>query len=45
VSLDSDKQFSFHKPDGGISNKQMFAVVLILIVIIGGIIVIKRIMD
>ncbi len=45
VSLDSDKQFSFHKPEGGLSNRQMFAIILILIVIIGGIIVIKRIKD
>ncbi|MDD5474053.1 MAG: alkaline phosphatase family protein [Candidatus Methanoperedens sp.] len=45
VSLDSDKGVSFHKPDGGLSSRQMFAIILIFIVIIGGIIVIKRIKD
>ncbi len=45
VSLDSDKQVSFRKPDGGIGNRQMFAIILVLIVIIGGMIVIKRIKD
>ncbi|MFZ2410889.1 MAG: hypothetical protein WAW23_04905, partial [Candidatus Methanoperedens sp.] len=45
VSLDSDKRVSFHKPEGGLGSRQMFAIILILIVIIGGIIVIKRIKD
>ncbi len=45
VSLDSDKRVSFHKPEGGLSSRQMFAIILILVVIIGGIIVIKRIKD
>ncbi|MBU4491777.1 MAG: sulfatase-like hydrolase/transferase [Euryarchaeota archaeon] len=45
VSLDSDKQFNFNPPEAKLSNRAILAVVLILIVIIGGIIVIKRIKD
>ncbi|MCG2727826.1 MAG: sulfatase-like hydrolase/transferase [Candidatus Methanoperedenaceae archaeon] len=45
VSLDSDKQFNFNSPEAKLSNRAILAVVLILIVIIGGIIVIKRIKD
>lgn len=45
VSLDSDKHFNFKATGSGLSSRQMFAIILILIVIIGGIIVIKKIKD
>jgi hypothetical protein len=47
LSLDSDKQFNFIKPDSGqgISNRGLIAIILILIVNIAGLIIIKRIKD
>ncbi|MDP2845107.1 MAG: sulfatase-like hydrolase/transferase, partial [Candidatus Methanoperedens sp.] len=45
VSLDSDKHFNFKATESALGSRQMFAIILILIVIIGGIIVIKRIKD
>lgn len=45
VSLDSDKQFNFKSAGAGINNRGMIAVILILIVMIAGIIFIKRIKD
>ncbi len=45
VLLDSDKQFDFKAPGAQLSNRGMLAVVLILIVMIAGIIIIKRIKD
>lgn len=44
VSLDSDKKFNFNNPEAGFNNKrQMFAIILIFIVNIAGLIIIKRI--
>ncbi len=47
VSLDSDKQFNFIKPDSGpgISNRGLIAIILILIVNIVGLMIINRIKD
>jgi hypothetical protein len=47
VSLDSDKQFNFIKPDSesSISNRGLIAIILILIVNIAGLIIIRRIKD
>jgi len=47
VSLDSDKQFNFIKPDSGsrISNRGLIAIILILIVNIAGLMIIKKIKD
>ncbi|MFA4934366.1 MAG: alkaline phosphatase family protein [Candidatus Methanoperedens sp.] len=45
VSLDSDKHFNFNNAKSGLNTRSMVAIILILIVIIGGIIVIKRIKD
>ncbi len=45
VSLDSDKHFNFNNAKSGLNTRNMVAIILILIVIIGGIIVIKRIKD
>jgi len=45
VSLDSDKQFNFNNAKSGLNTRGMVAVVLILIVIVAGIVVIKRIKD
>ncbi|KAB2944946.1 MAG: putative phosphoglycerate mutase [Candidatus Methanoperedens nitroreducens] len=47
VSLDSDKQFSFKKPESSfnISNRRLIAIILILIVNIAGLIIIRRIKD
>jgi len=47
VSLDSDKHFSFKKPDRAvnISNRELIAIILILIVNISGLIIIRRIKD
>ena len=47
VSLDSDKQFNFIKPDIGssISNRGFIAIILILMVNIAGLIIIRRIKD
>jgi hypothetical protein len=47
VSLDSDKQFNFIKPDtgSGISNRGLMAIFLILTVNIAGLIIIRRIKD
>jgi len=47
LSLDSDKQFNFIKPDSGsgISNRGVIAIVLILIVNVAGLMIIRRIKD
>jgi len=47
LSLDSDKQFNFIKPDSGpgISNRGLIAIILILIVNIAGLMIIKKIKD
>ena len=45
VSLDSDKQFTFSNANSGLSARNMVAIFLILIVIVAGIMVIKRIKD
>ena len=47
VSLDSDKQFNFKKPESlfNISNRALIAIILILIVNIAGLIIIRRIKD
>ncbi|HEX7628279.1 MAG TPA: hypothetical protein VF354_05100 [Candidatus Methanoperedens sp.] len=47
VSLDSDKQFNFKKPESAfnISNRGWIAIILILIVNIAGLIIISRIKD
>lgn len=45
VSLDSDKHFNFNNAKSGLNTRSMVAIILILIVIIGGIIVIKKIKD
>jgi len=47
VSLDSDKQFNFIKPDSrpGISNRGLIAIILILVVNIVGLMIIRRIKD
>lgn len=45
VSLDSDKQFDFSNTKSGLNTRGMVAIFLILIVIVAGIIVIKRIKD
>jgi 2,3-bisphosphoglycerate-independent phosphoglycerate mutase len=47
VSLDSDKQFNFIKPDSGsgISNRGLIAFILILVVNIAGLMIIRKIKD
>jgi hypothetical protein len=47
VSIDSDKQFNFIKPESGpgISNRGLIAIILILIVNVVGLIIIRRIKD
>lgn len=45
VSLDSDKRFSFKAHEAGINSRSTLAIILILIIIIAGIIIIKRIKD
>lgn len=47
VSLDSDKQFNFIKPDSGsgIGNRGLIAIILILVVNIAGLIIIRKIKD
>lgn len=45
VSLDSDKQFNFNNAKSGLNTRGMVAIFLILIVIVAGIIAIKRIKD
>jgi 2,3-bisphosphoglycerate-independent phosphoglycerate mutase len=45
VSLDSDKQFNFKNANSGLNTRSIAAIILILVVIIGGIFVIKRIRD
>ncbi len=45
VSLDSDKQFNFKRAEQNLNSRNIIAVILILIVIIAGIIIIKRIKD
>ncbi len=44
-SLDSDKQFNFKNAGSGLDTRSIVAIVLILVVIIGGIFVIRRIKD
>lgn len=44
-SLDSDKQFNFKNANSGLDTRSIAAIILILVVIIGGIFVIKRIRD
>ncbi|MCZ7392687.1 MAG: alkaline phosphatase family protein [Candidatus Methanoperedens sp.] len=43
VSLDSDKEFNFKSAEAGLGIRNIIAIILILIVIIAGIIIIKRI--
>lgn len=45
VSLDSDKYFNFNAPKAEPNNRRIIAIILIPIVIIAGIIIIKRIKD
>jgi len=45
VSLDSDKQFNFKNANSGLNTRSIAAIILILVVIIGGIFAIKRIKD
>jgi 2,3-bisphosphoglycerate-independent phosphoglycerate mutase len=45
VSLDSDKQFNFKNANSGLNTRSIVAIILILVVIIGGIFVIRRIRD
>jgi 2,3-bisphosphoglycerate-independent phosphoglycerate mutase len=45
VSLDSDKQFNFKNANSGLNTRSIAAIILILVVIIGGIFVIRRIRD
>ncbi len=45
VSLDSDKYFNFNAPKAELNNRRIIAIILIPIVIIAGIIIIKRIKD
>jgi hypothetical protein len=44
-SLDSDKQFNFKNANSGLNTRSMVAIILILVVITGGIFVIRRIKD
>ncbi|MFZ3058395.1 MAG: sulfatase-like hydrolase/transferase [Candidatus Methanoperedens sp.] len=43
VSLDSDKQFNFKNANSGLNTRSIVAIILILVVIIGGLFVIRRI--
>ncbi|MGB8216619.1 MAG: sulfatase-like hydrolase/transferase [Candidatus Methanoperedens sp.] len=44
-SLDSDKQFNFKNANSGLNTRSIVAIILILVVIIGGVFVIRRIRD